>query len=124
MSYEINPDLITMEAGADLSAKQYHFVILASDGQIDGVGTAGLRADGVLQNDPSAAGRSATVAIGGVTKIVAGGVVTRGQLVASKNDGRAQTAATGNIVLGRALETSAADGDIIAMIFDPGHIVA
>lgn len=123
MSYENALRTITMEAGQDLSTKQYHFMTLATDGQIDPTAVAGARAVGVLQNDPSAAGRAASVGIGGVTKVVAGGAITKGNFIASKNDGRAQVAASTNVMLGIALETSTNNGDIIAMLFAPGHTI-
>ena len=49
---------ITLEAGQDLSTKQYKFMTLASDGQIDPTAAAGGKAIGVLQNKPNAAGSS------------------------------------------------------------------
>lgn len=101
-----------LTASADLSAKQYHFV------EVSGVRTVGAcnaitdLALGVLQNDPES-GQAATVAIGGTTKIVAGGVITAGQRIAPKADGRAQVAVSTQFARGIALETSAADGDVI-----------
>jgi len=54
-------------ADADLSAKQYRFVIPASTvGYVDVVSTAGASVLGVLQNDPRA-GEEATVRILGTT---------------------------------------------------------
>ena len=52
MAYSDNLQTISGEAGADLSAKQYFFVTIASDGQVDPTGN-GLSADAVLQNDRS-----------------------------------------------------------------------
>lgn len=108
---------ITLEAGSDLSAKQWFFVSVAADGQVDATGD-GLHADGVLQNDPAAAGRAAEVAIGGVVQVICGGTVTRGGAVASDAAGEAVDAASGDIILGTALETGA-DGAVISMIFQP-----
>lgn len=112
---EQNLSCITMEAGQDLSSKQYYFVSLASDGQIDPTGD-GASAEGVLQNAPSAAGYSATVGISGVSQVVAGAAITRGDSVASGSAGKAKTAASGNRVLGIALSAAAADGDIIRVL--------
>lgn len=117
MATEQNLTTISLEAGSDLSAKQYFFVSVAADGQVDATGD-GAMADGVLQNDPSAAGAAATVGIGGVTKVECGGTVTRGGTVSSDADGAAVDSATGDIILGTALETGAA-GEIISMIFHP-----
>lgn len=106
---------ITLEAGQDLSAKQNYFVSLASDGQIDPTGD-GANAEGVLQNAPAWAGAAATVAIEGVSQVIAGAAITRGASIASDSSGKAKTAATGNRVLGKALDAAAADGDIIRVL--------
>ena len=45
----------------------------------------------------------ATVAIGGISRVVCGGVVSRGALVASDASGRAVAATTGAEIAGRAL---------------------
>lgn len=116
MALEKNLDCITMIAGVDLSAKQYRFVALASDGQIDPVGTAGANADGVLQNDPDAAGKPATVAICGVSKVEAGDAITIGGQVSSDNQGRAIPATSTHRVLGRCLETVTAAGQITSVL--------
>lgn len=108
---------ITLEAGQDLSAKQFYFVTVAADGQIDPTGD-GVNATGVLQNDPAAAGRAAEVAIIGQTKVVAGGSVSAGDAVASTATGTAVTAATGDIVLGTALD-DAASGETFRIVFQP-----
>lgn len=117
MAYEESIKRITLEAGADLSAKQFFFVSVSADGQVDPTGD-GAHADGVLQNDPAAAGRAAEVAIGGVVRVKCGGTVTRGGPVASDANGNAVNPATGDVILGTALETGAS-GTIISMIFQP-----
>jgi len=117
MATQDNMLCVTLEAGADLSTKQFYFVSVAADGQIDPTGD-GLDADGVLQDAPAAAGRAALVAIAGKVKVVCGGVVTRGGPVASDASGTAVNPATGDIVLGTALETGAA-GRIIEILFQP-----
>jgi hypothetical protein len=118
MATQDNMLCVTLEAGADLSTKQFYFVSVASDGQIDPTGD-GLDADGVLQDAPAAAGRAALVAIAGKVKVVCGGAVTRGGPVASDSAGKAVNATTaGDIILGTALETGA-DGRIIEILFQP-----
>lgn len=118
MALESALHTISLEAGQDLSANQYYFVSVAADGQVDPTG-AGLHADGVLQNDPAAAGRAASVCIGGRTKVEAGGTVTVGGPVAADASGKAVDATTGDVILGTALEAADADGDIISIIFQP-----
>ena len=100
--YEESLSCVTLEAGQDLSASQFCLVSIAGDGQVDPTG-AGALSDGVLQNDPNAAGVAATVAIAGVSRIVCGGVVSRGALIASDAAGRAVAATTGAEIAGRAL---------------------
>lgn len=95
----------TYIAGQDLSAKQFHFVTLATDGQIDPTGD-GARADGVLLNKPAAAGEAATVCYDGRVTVVAGGTVTLGANVASNAAGAAVVATTGEVILGKALEAA------------------
>lgn len=115
---------VTLEAGGDLSAAQFTFVLLASDAQVDQVSSAGGDADGVLQNDPSAAGRAATVAIGGIVKVKAGAVVAAGAKVQSDATGRAITAATGDHVLGKAVTAAGAADEIISVLLKSTHILA
>jgi hypothetical protein len=117
MATQENMICVTLEAGADLSTKQFYFVSVAADGQIDPTGD-GVDADGVLQDAPAAAGRAALVAIAGKVKVVCGGVVTRGGPVASDASGTAVNPATGDIILGTALETGAT-GRIIEILFQP-----
>lgn len=105
----------TFIAGQDLSAKQYHFVVLASDGQIDPVATAGGTADGVLLNNPDAAGKAATVAKYGRVKVVSAGTIAAGADVGANNLGRAVTYSTG-VKLGKATEAAVA-GQIFTIDF-------
>ena len=115
----MEPIKTTMQAGGNYSANQYHFVVTASDGQIDPVAAAGGAADGILYDKPDAAGKAASVVIFGVARVKAGVAIAVGQEVASDASGKAKASATGNRVLGRALEASSADGDIIKILFRP-----
>ena len=124
MAYEEKVESVTLEAGSDLSAGQFHFVLLASDGQVDLVASAGGDADGVLYNDPAAAGRAATVAISGIVKVVAGAAVAVGDKVQSDASGRAITAASGDHVLGKAVSAAGAAGDVISVLLINHHILA
>ncbi len=117
MATQENMTTISLEAGQDLSAKQFYFVSVAADGQIDPTG-AGVIAVGVLQDAPAAAGRAALVAVAGKTKVVCGGTVTRGGPVMSNASGQAVTATSTNLILGTALETGA-NGRIIEIVFHP-----
>lgn len=121
MAHEESIKAVTLEAGSDLSAGQYHFVVCASDGQIDLVANSGGRADGVLLNKPSAAGHAATVGIRGVVRVVAGsGGLTAGDVVMSDTDGTGITATSTGFALGKALTTAAAGEKCSVLIGTPG----
>lgn len=98
------------------SGKQYRFV------KVTGESTVGLAdADdgaviGVLQNKPQVAGAAATVAIRGVSFVVAGGNVTAGQQVCPKDtDGTAIAWSAGKTVAGTAL-TGGGSGELISVL--------
>lgn len=117
-------DTRTFEAGGDLSAGQFKFVTLASDGQVDITASAGGNAIGVLLNNPAAAGRAATVCVSGSVMITCGGTVAAGAALQSDASGDAITAASGDIVLGYAREAGV-DGQIIEMeLIQGGNVVA
>lgn len=114
---------ITLVAGADLSASQYLFVALSTDGQIDTVVAAGGDAVGVLQDAPDAAGKAASVAVMGITRVVAGGAINPGALVRSSAAGKAVVSAASSTVLGRYIGTAACvDGEIISVLLGSHHV--
>lgn len=108
----MQPICETFVAGQDLSTKQYLFVNLATDGQIDPAGDGAI-AVGVLQNAPSAAGQAATVGILGVTRVKAGAAFEEGVLLGSDTNGKAVTATSGEYILAISKEPAGADGDIV-----------
>ena len=129
MAVEKALQLVSFPAAADLSGKQYHIVDMESDGEVTSTTGATDSPVGVLQNKPAAAGRAASVAIGGITKVAARSTAGSGdfaigtQLVSNaagkavKFDGTSKN----HYILGRALEatttgTAAGTGNsIIAM---------
>jgi hypothetical protein len=114
----------TFEAGQDLSAKQYYIIKLASDGQIDPAGAANTQSEGVLQNDPAAAGREAIVCVLGVTKCVAAEAIAVGDAISTDTSGKGVVSASGEFILGKAITAAGADGDIFTMLFQPHGIKA
>lgn len=123
MSGENSLTSITVPANADLSAGQYCFVTVNSSGKVALTGDGG-QADGILQNDPDAADRAATVAIAGVSYIKAGsGGLTAGDQVASGANGVGITAGSADYVMGKALETGA-ENALVPMIFQPNAKLA
>ena len=117
MAYYDNQNSVSFEAGSDLSANQFQFVSVSADGQVDLTGD-GAYSIGVLQNEPSAAGRAAEVAINGKTQVKCGGTVTAGGPVASDGSGQAVDATTNDIILGEAMEAGAS-GEVITVLFHP-----
>lgn len=110
---------ITLTAQSDLSAQQYNIVHFEGDNGCD-VGsmtqTMASGPIGVLENKPAASGRAATVTIHGKTRVRAGAAVTAGRTFTANASGRAIHPTSGQIVIGRALEAAAADGDLISCI--------
>jgi hypothetical protein len=113
---------VGLEAGADLSSKQYYFVKVNTDSQVVVAGD-GEAAVGVLQTKPDAAGRAGQVAIGGITKVLIGATLAAGDSVASDGNGKAAPATTGEKVLGTCIVGGAA-GEIGSMLFQPRHSAA
>ena len=116
-------DTRTFVAGEDLSSAQFKFVTLESDGQIDLADAAGERALGVLLNKPTS-GKAATVAMTGKVMVEAGAAVTAGAEIQTDANGDAIAAASGDVVMGYALE-DAVDGQIFAMeLIQGGNVKA
>lgn len=118
MAIEEALQTISLEAAADLSASQYCFV------KVDSNGRAALAGDGdspigVLQDKPGALGRACCVAVGGKSKVQAGGSVTKGGRVAVGANGKAVAVASGDdFYSGIALDTLAS-GKIGTIMLQP-----
>lgn len=109
---------ISREAGVDLSAKQYFFAV-SNAGKANLPGGDGVRALGVIQNDPKL-GRATSIAVGGVTRVVSNGTVEVDKPVAAANGGKAKEAASGEYIQGTALEgDGGVDGAIITILLQP-----
>ena len=110
---------ITRLAAADLTASQYLLMNIDAAGKAALAGAAG-RAVGVLQNNPNI-DQAATLAIGGVSKVVAGAVVAAGADLQSDASGRAIAFAAPGVgvvawKVGIALEAAGAAGEVISML--------
>lgn len=113
----------TMIAGVDLSSAQYKFVTLESDGQVDLANSAGENCFGVcLVGDT--AGRPVTVTVSGSVNVIAGGTIAAGAAVATNASGLAQTAATGNIIMGYAREAGVSGQVIEIELIQGGNAAA
>lgn len=113
---------ISKKAAGDLSTKQYLFMKLSAAQTVDTCAATTDKSLGVLQDKPSAAGKDASIAVDGTTKVVASGVIAFGAYVAPTAAGKAQTAVSTQYPRGQALEAATADGDIIEILLIAGGV--
>lgn len=104
-------DTRTEIAGVDLSAAQFKFVTLESDGFVDLANSAGELCYGVVTVGAST-GRAVTVVRSGSVMVEAGGTIAAGAAVSTNASGEAIAATTGHIIMGYAKE-AAVDGQLI-----------
>lgn len=133
MAWEQNPYAvkITLSSAADYTAVptttlggQFKFVTVSGPATGDTTPQATLvaattaRPIGILQNQPKA-GFEAEVTVSGVSKVMAGAVITVGDPIASNNAGLAypvQVGTNSNVyIVGTALSAAGAAGDIITV---------
>lgn len=108
-------------AGADLSALQFTCVAMSGVNTVVSATAATAPVLGVLQNNPES-GQTATVAYGGIVKVLAGGAITQGDKVTATTGGAVITTTTDtNHVLGFALDT-AASGDYARVLITHGMV--
>ena len=121
MAYAGQQICATFEAGADLSAKQYHFVKLSAANTVNVCSAITDIPIGILQNKPGS-GEAATVCLFGISKVSADGTLAAGNLIGTSADSQADaiTAGTDTTVytMGQALEAAAA-GDTVSMFLNP-----
>lgn len=109
-------ETLTLQAAADLRNNQYQ-VMRISGVQLCNVASDATKtsAIGVLQNKPNT-GQFADIGIIGKAKVMAGAAITAGDNISYNGSGRAITVVSGNnMVIGKALETSTADGQLISV---------
>ena len=122
MAYEGQQILVpALVAGEDLSAKQYYYVKLSANNTVIAPTLATDIPIGVLQNNPDASGKSATVCSIGVTKVSSNEALTAGWLIGTSADGQADRKIagtdpteyiTGQVIVG----STAAAGLAVAVI--------
>lgn len=126
MAVEGRQDLWSFTAGADLSSKQYHLVKLNASGQIV-LAEAGDKAIGVLVDNPGS-GETGTVAVAGITKVVAGAAVAAGAYLSSDANAQAITATdtnvgestTGTHIIGQALSAASGANEFVTVVLARG----
>ena len=108
---------ITFKAAADLRLKQYYIVYMSAADSVNAATTATTKAIGVLQNKPQTA-EAAVVRVLGTTKVKAQDTaIVFGDLICPYTDGRAdEVDADLEYCIGQALESVAAENDIIEML--------
>lgn len=94
MAWEGDQVKVSRVAGADLSAKQYHFVKLDANGDVVACDGATDKPFGVLQNDP-ASGEEASICILGISKVVADAALNEGDSIGPSADGQADAKVEG-----------------------------
>jgi hypothetical protein len=117
MAFEQSIKTISLESGADLTAKQYHFVqINTSTGKVEAC-AAGGDGIGILQNAP-AAGEAASVAIEGVSKLLieTAASVGFGSNLMADAAGGGELATSTNYVLAKCLEDPTTDDEVVAVL--------
>ena len=109
----------TLKAAADLSAKQYHIVKLASATTVNVCSAITDVPIGVLLNKPES-GEVAEICIMGVSKIVADGTIAAGNLLGTSADGQADAIAAGSdttvYTIGQAIGAASAGETFTALI--------
>ena len=124
---EQKTQVVTLPAGADLSAKQFYVVKINSTG--DAVLSAAKtdRSFGILQNAPTS-GAPAEVCIGGKSKLVSGAALSINDLIGSDAAGKGTviTVAAGGTVYNYAVglvtvASGAADGIAQVHVFGGGQ---
>lgn len=120
MSSYQEPKIVTLEAAADLSAKQFHLVKLTSsaDGKKVSLAGAGEKAIGVLMNAPKQ-GEDAEVALpGGGALLKVNGTVAAGDSLAATSENKGQVATDNQWSPCIAMEDGA-DEDVISVLVAP-----
>ncbi len=124
MAYE-SPgiDIGTFPAAADLSAKQFYFVKLASATTVNVCTAITDLPIGILQNDP-ASGEQAVVRIFGISKASADGTIAAARWIGTSADSQAGGITPGSdttvYVMGQAIQAASA-GETFTMFLNPSN---
>ena len=111
-----------LTAQSDLSAKQYHAVILATTARKVKIASAATQQVlGILQNDP-VAGEPASVVAAGMTKAYSGAAVVAGTLLTSNSTGQLITSTTANNkIVGRAITAASGTAVLFELFCAPSN---
>jgi len=100
-------------APANQAGLQYRFVKLTGEHKVGLSTSATDQVVGVLQNKPQATGDACTIGYVGISKVEAGAAVAAGAQIQSDTTGRAITQTSTNPVLGYAIHSAGAAGQLI-----------
>lgn len=121
MAYEIPGQMITFQAAADLSAYQFRFVKLDANGQINICNAATDIPIGILQDKPAAQGRAGNVMLDGISKLVGGANLAKGDQIGTDNQGRGVALVAGTDVtkygVGQVMEDNSVAGGLCTVNF-------
>lgn len=119
---DMNPFCISRVASVDLTAHHLNIVAARTANCVDvaSLSNPALTAGpiGVLYNKPKA-GQMASVAVFGQARVRAGAAIAVHKMVTTNASGRAVEAASGDIIIGRALGITSADGEILDVLLQP-----
>jgi len=87
--FDQNPQTLSKSAAGDLSSNQFYLVKDNGSDQVAVCTTKGERCLGILQNDPSAANRAASVLYAGVGQVECGGTFATGDAITTDASGKA-----------------------------------
>lgn len=122
MAYEIPGQQVSFQAAADLSAQQFRFVKLDANGQIAAITAVTDIPIGILQDKPGGAGRAGCVMLDGISKVVGGVNLAKGDQIGPDNQGRAAAYVAGTDTtkykLGQVLEDNSVAGGLATVAFD------
>jgi hypothetical protein len=127
-----SPQLDSIAAGADLSSNQFLLHKINTSGQLVIAATRGERVHGVLQNEPAAQGRAASIAYGGLVRVKAGGTFQEGVDLTTDASGQAiEATLSSDVVWGTSKEAGVSGAYISAYygvaggyLTSPGTIIA
>lgn len=114
---------LSFPANGDLSNDQFKCFKFDGNGQLDLCDTQGEPVDGILQDTPSAQGRSGNLAIDGRLKAICNSALTAGTFATVGSDGLIEVAASGDYILGRILSDTSATGQLVEILVNrPGRV--
>ena len=124
MAYEKGGLILNFEAAADLSAKQFRAVKMATGGKVDIFSGATDVPIGILQNKPTS-GQTAEVMVFGVSKVDSDAALAVGDIVAGQTDGQLEVADVGDYIVGQVVLASGAAGEYASVLVTvPGIVKA